>query len=165
MKSKSWEISGEKDENRTIASPVAIAIFTACTLGWSMSNFFPFEVAGMPLEEAQNDPGLIQVETSNKPEWLQIFVEKSIIPDLIDPMILDYSLLNEVEFPFVVINPQLIDDLQFYGNVSLEQEWSFDRNSSINKENQRERQANGCSFFSISKLQNRKMLIYYPNKE
>ncbi|MHA1777153.1 MAG: hypothetical protein ACTSWC_10285 [Promethearchaeota archaeon] len=76
----------------------------------------------MPLEEAQNDPGLIQVETSNKPEWLQIFVEKSIIPDLIDPMILDYSLLNEVEFPFVVINPQLIDDLQFYGNVSLEQE-------------------------------------------
>lgn len=87
-----------------------------------MSNFFPFEVAPISLSEAANDQGFMEMEIKKKPGWLHIFVEKSIVADLVDPMILDYSQLNQVEFPFVVLNPQLMEDLQFYDNQSLELE-------------------------------------------
>ena len=79
-----------------------------------MGNFFPYEVAIMTSEEAQRDQELQQMEIVQIPSWMAVFVDLSLIEDLDTNMILDYIPLKDIEFPFIPLNPDPLDQYNFY---------------------------------------------------
>ncbi len=85
-----------------------------------MGNFFPYEVVPLSVQEAQEDKGLLRIKIEKKPDWLDVFVDETLLSDLSDPMIIDYTELNEIQFPFVVMNPQFSSDYHFYFDLKLE---------------------------------------------
>lgn len=97
-----------------LTHPIVVGIIPACKLGWSMGNFFPYEVAIMTSEEAQRDQELQQMEIVQKPAWMAVFVDISLIEDLDTNMILDYIPLKDIEFPFIPLNPDPLDQYNFY---------------------------------------------------
>jgi hypothetical protein len=78
--------------------------------------FFPYEVGIIAQNRAKNDDSLIQIRSSGIPQFMEFYVEKIILNTLNNPLIIDYTELNEIEFPFIPAIPKALQDYNFFLN-------------------------------------------------
>jgi len=85
-----------------------------------MGETFPFEVGLISHGEAKKDKDLLSIRSSDIPECINVFVEKSILKDLefYDekyPLIIDYIELGNISQIFIPMIPLPLDEYDFFG--------------------------------------------------
>lgn len=83
-----------------------------------MGDLFPYEVSYMTIEEAKQDPTFQQLHGVIKPDWLEVFVEAQLLNDFPDTVIVDFAQLNEIDFPFIPLMPNPMEEYHFFQGES-----------------------------------------------
>jgi hypothetical protein len=84
-----------------------------------MGETFPFEIGVIPFEIAVDDSELVQLTSSEIPEFLRVFAEKKIVSDLdfYDenyPLIIDYVESRNISQVFIPVIPLPLEEYDFY---------------------------------------------------
>jgi hypothetical protein len=79
-----------------------------------MGGIFPFEVGKVINMQATNDDSLLRVETPDIPHQIELYVAKSIMDELSDPMIIDYARWKDTYLAFVPPLPKSLKKYDFF---------------------------------------------------
>lgn len=70
----------------------------------------------MSFLQCKEDDTVMLLKFANLPDDVEIFVEKSILEDLVDPVILDVAESEKVDLLFIPPLPRPLSEYKFYNN-------------------------------------------------
>ncbi len=76
--------------------------------------FFPYEIGIDSQNRAKNDDSLVKFTLEEIPSFMELYVENKVINTLTNPLIIDFTDLNDIEFPFVPAIPKALEEYDFF---------------------------------------------------
>ena len=79
-----------------------------------MGSVFPFELCKVEMEWAQNDEEMQNIKSPDIPKEINVYVEKSIVNTLPNPIVIDFIEKGDIQFVFIPPLPLPLHEYNFF---------------------------------------------------